>query len=61
MDKQIAVEILKIAAQLTSTTLNSKIETASTNTVRNRGMEAVFSDCVAETKKHFDDLTLATK
>ncbi len=61
MKNEIAVDLLKIAAQLTAVTLEQKIETASTNTVRKRSVEAVFEDCLKAAEAHFVDLTGSAK
>lgn len=61
MKEETAVELLKIATQLTITTFNATLETKNTHTVRKRCIEDVLSDCVAATKNHFDSLTGAVK
>ncbi len=57
MKEEIAVELLKIAAQLTATTLESKIDTSATNSIQRRTIEMVFGDCVKNVEEHFQSLS----
>lgn len=61
MEKQCAIELLKIAAQLTVVALDTKTETENTNVVRKRAIEGVFEDCLKSVKAHFVDLTGGAK
>ena len=58
MEKEIAIELLKIAAQLTETAIANKVVTASREAhVRPFSTEAVFEDCLKAVQAHFADMT----
>ena len=61
MENQTAIELLKIAAQLTAVVLDTKTETEHTNIVRKRPVEGVFEDCLKSVEAHFIDLTGGAK
>jgi hypothetical protein len=61
MKEETAVELLKIAANLTASTVNGKIHSASSRADKVSQVEKIFEDCFQAVKSHFDSLTEATK
>ena len=61
MEKETAIELLKIAAQLTTAALETNTDTEKTHTTRKRAVEGVFEDCLVAVEAHFGDLIGTSK
>lgn len=61
MEKQHAVELLKIAAQLSATSIAHKVSTESDRGAKANKLEAVFDDCVKAVQAHFEALVGKTE
>lgn len=61
MKQDVAVELLKIAANLTNSALTNKSKTASSKAGAATSVEATFEDCLQAVEAHFVDLTGGAK